>query len=173
LHSDEWSQYRSYLNHTELSNNFRWALDPDRAGYAEAAIKGKSKEPFTDIDEQNDFDETKKRINGWPDLRIKILDHARKVNANFNPYSLGFSILHSYLSSADIIWLQKIVREDMIIRFRLDQWNNDVAQSIAQIDNELINIKEGKSTIKALRTATDNCMNIFSGRGYFNYGHSI
>lgn len=169
---DEWSQHRSYLNHTELSNGFRWALTPDREGYADAAIKG-VRNKYTDSDEQADFEETKERIDKWPVLKKQILDHTQKITSDFNPYKSGFDVLHSYLSNDDISWLQDIVKTDMVIRFKLDQWKKDVAQSVNKIDNELVNVKEGKTTIKELRTSTDNLKNIFSGRGYFNYGESI
>lgn len=169
---DEWSQHRSYLNHTELSNGFRWALTPDREDYADAAIKSMRKQ-YPDPDEQADFEETKKRIDGWPELKRQILDHAQKITSDFNPYAAGFKVLHSYLASDDITWLRDIVKADMVIRFKIDQWKRDMAQSANKIDDELINVRKGKTTIKDLRTVTDNLKDIFSGRGYFNYGESI
>lgn len=172
MSGDSWSQHRSYLNHTELSNGFRWALTPDREDYADAAIKVKSKE-YPDVDEQADFEETKKRIDGWPALRMRILEHAQKITSDFMPYASGFDMLRTHLTNDAISWLQETVKADMVSRFKLDQWKKDVAQSVSKIDSELINVREGKSTIKELRSAADNLKDIFSGRGYFNYGKSI
>lgn len=169
---DEWSQHRSYLNHTEFCNGFRWALTPDREDYAEAAVKGVAKE-YADPDEQADFEETKKRIDGWPALRTQMLEHAQKITSEFNPYVAGFEMLRFHLSSDDISWLQEIVKADMVSRFKLNQWQEDVAQSVRKIDSELIKVREGKSTVKELRSAADTLKDIFSGRGYFNYGKSI
>lgn len=170
--SDEWSQHRSYLNHTELSNGFRWALTPDREDYADAAIKGMNMQ-YSDPDEQGDFDETRKRIDGWPALREKILVHAKQITSYFNPFESAFNVLNLYLAAEDILWLRDIVKEDILTRFKIDQWKNDVIQTIKKIDIELKNVREGKSAVKDLRVATDNLKEVFSGRGYFNYGKSI
>jgi hypothetical protein len=169
LVDDEWSQQRSYLNHTILSNKFRWALTPDRSKYAEAAIRGVDENQFSDPDEQTDFIETKKRINSWNEIKQKLITHAKKITTEFNPHSSGFSLLSSSLPPSDISWIQEIVRNETFSKFGLEQWITNVEEAVERIDSEMDNIRKNKSTVRELRDATDELISVYSGKGYFNY----
>jgi|GEM_PF-2835448 len=163
--NDLWSQQRSYLNHTVLSNYFRWALTPDRAEYAKAAIGGNK--AYTEPDERDDFEEVKKRIDAWSDVRMQILDHMKKVSIEFNPYTSGLAFISSFLSQSDIIFLNEVVQNETVIKYKLEEWKSDIDKAMKKIDLELNNIRNNKSTIKDLRVAVDELICSFSERGYF------
>ena len=164
---DAWSQERSSLNHAVLSNNyFRWALTPGRGGYAEAAIKGMTKDTFPS-DEQTDFEKTKKRLDAWPEIKSKVLRLSNRATTGFDPDSTGFDILSSRMPEEDVQWLREVNRREIIDRYRLDQWKSDVECAVETIDSVFNNIRTNESTIAELQSAVDRLIDIFSGKGYF------
>ena len=158
---DKWSQERSSLSHDILSSNyFRWSLTPGRSGYAEAAIKGMTKEAFPS-DEQTDFEKTKERLDAWPEIKSKVLNLSNRAMTEFNPFSSGFDILSSFMSADDMKWLKEVSRHEMIDRSRLKQWETDVENAVKKIDSEFNNIRINKATIEELRAAVDDLIDIF------------
>jgi hypothetical protein len=164
---DKWSQERSSLSHDILSSNyFKWSLTPGRSGYAEAAIKGIAKDAFP-LDERTDFQKTKERLDAWPEIKSKVLNLSNRVMTEFNPYLSGFDALSTFMSKDELQWFGEVIRYEVTDRCRLEQWKTDIESAVKKIDSEFNNIRTNKATIEELRSAVDNLIDIFSGKGYF------
>jgi hypothetical protein len=158
-----------------LGNRFRGALTPDREEYAMAVILNSAQYNVSDSEEQDYYNDTKDRINAWPDIKRELREHAQQINTDFMPYSSLLRGLSDSLNEEDILWLDDILKKELRKLFRLDDWVEQVQKAMESIDKEIEMIRNMRiSSIIALRTATDVLnREIYAGKGYFNNASSI
>lgn len=136
--------------------------------YVEYVLQGKTDMDF-DSKRKNYFERIRDSLRNWENIRNMLIGHAKKINAEFKPYAYGFSLLSNYLTKDDLAWLQDVVNAEYSLCARLDKWVEEVVKAINRVDEVKAKIKSGTSGTKELRSAVDELMEVYSGRGYFNY----
>jgi len=136
--------------------------------YIQYALQGKTDTSF-DFNRQKYLERIHNYLNNWKNIKAELVEHANKIRQEFNPYASSLSILSDYLNRVDHEWLQNIAEEEYFFKSNIAGWIKDVRDAIDKVDESIDKIKKGFTDVSNIRTAVDELMDKYSGRGYFNY----
>ena len=177
---DRWNQRRSQLTHTHFGNRVlaiwadssRWDSVINATYWDGYHWSAASRQVWEGSFKQ------------WKVIKRELLGHARRIN---NEYQLfrkdGGLDLGSYAWTG---YCTKVAHHFLSLTGRYDDWLRDVEQLMGDVDKaakrvsmlgrgaptEVKTIAEAREQLLALSEAGKALKQVYSGRGYFNYGES-
>jgi hypothetical protein len=136
--------------------------------YIEYVLQGRDGLAF-DLNKRNYFERIKHSLSKWANVKSMLISHAIKITTEFNPNSSGFDLLSNYLHQNELEWLRETAQNEYSAYSNFANWVKHVEGALKKVDDEMTDIKKGVSDVVKLRMAVDDLMEIYSGRGYFNY----
>lgn len=178
--NDPWNQERSTLNHTEFGNGvLRFWTDTSRwRGVIRYICEANG----------NWSEESHQAWVGsfarWHEIRPRMVTHSRGIFTEYRPLRDGEELLKG--SASHIKYCIAASRRLLENEGRYAQWVAGVAAAVVAVDTQAAAVEqlmrnkettgsaesEVRSALECLSEAGKHLKDVFSGRGYFNYGGS-
>lgn len=184
FHGDPWNQHRSRLNHTEFGNRVLGIWADSSRWDAVIAHMSQAGESWSQASRQV-WEESFER---WQKVRGEMLEHACRIEQGFRPLRAGEEFLCG--RAPHIEFCIRVAQLLLKYSRKYAAWVQAVGRAVAAVDHavvqlgppssglgsgmvpRLLNKDEIRNQLGSLAKAARHLKEVFSGRGYFNYGHS-